>query len=191
MTVALLRHVDTRLFLNNLVRFSHSTACTCCAEDSHEMALQLLPLTSRQFGRLSSELHTYKEIQPGSAPLTHAASSFTLPSSLIICICHTSLTVLLQQNKEGTSAHKRQIFIKAKFKLCLARYWFCSLLFEVLGKKLGLILRPRPPKGTWEGNVYSQLGDTESHAIKIGKLGRILGRHFTRSFYLGSQITQN
>lgn len=86
MTAALLCCVDIKVFYKSRSSFPHSTADTCCAACSHEMALQWLLLTCRQFERLASELRTYKEIQPGSAPLVHTFSSPTLPSSLIICI---------------------------------------------------------------------------------------------------------
>lgn len=156
------------------------------------MALQLLPLTWRRFERLSSELHTYKDRQPGSAPPTHTAASFTLPSSFIICICHTSPTVLLHRARKVHLPVRDRFLLKLSLNFAWQEIDFVLCYFKVLEKNFRiLVLRSRPQRVLAMASVYSQLGDTESHAIKIGKPGRTEDRHLIGSFYLGSQIFRN
>lgn len=148
--------------------FFPSTACTCCAADSHQMALQLLLLTWRQLEKLSSEQHIYKEIQPGLC--THLWS-FTLPSSLIISICHTSLKVLLHRT---TKVHLPE------------RYFLLLLVTSRCWAELqDLVFRSRPQRVLELASASSQWADTDT-----GKLGRISRKHLT-SFYPGSQTCRS
>lgn len=108
---------------------------------------------------------------------TYALCIFTLPSSLIICICHTNLTVLLHRTVKVCLPAKDRFFLLTLSSNLVCQGIDYSWLLQSAGKSFRILICGAWPQRVLElTSVYSQFGKTDT-----GKLENP-GKHLTSFF---------